>query len=111
MVEQEEDEVRISSFPLLKARRPADHIEPRIHPNQSPDTPHSVRASTEAPHSEHRHPSNEHQAKPKYRREMYYNRTEPPLNRARARERTQDHISFETQKHMTFVQKVSGLEF
>ena len=63
MVEQEEDEVRISSFPLLKARRPADHIEPRIHLNQSPDTPHSVRASTEAPHSEHRHPSNEHQAK------------------------------------------------
>jgi len=79
-----------------EARRSADQIEPRTHLNQSPDTPHSVQASPETPHSEHRHPSYEHQAKHKYTRELNCNRTETPLTRARARERTQDHNSVET---------------
>jgi len=52
-VEQEENKARIISFPILKSRRPADQIEPRTHPNQSPDTPHFVQASPEIPHSEH----------------------------------------------------------
>ena len=82
-VEQEEDEFGISSFLLLKARRSANQIEPRTHPNQSPNTPHSVQASPETPHSEHRHPIYEHQAKPKYRRELTCNRTETPLTTAR----------------------------
>jgi len=82
-VEQEEDEFGISSFLLLKAKRSANQIETRTHPNLFPDTPDSVQASPETPHSEHRHPCYEHQAKPKYRRELTCNRTETPLTTAR----------------------------
>jgi hypothetical protein len=89
-VEPEEDEVRIGPFPLLKARAPVDHVEPRT-PNPRPDTPDSVQTSPESPRAERRDPSYEPPRTSRSRRELHTTRVVPPLTSARARDRTQDH--------------------
>jgi hypothetical protein len=93
--ESEEDEVRISPFPLLRARPLVDQIELRTPPSIAPDTPDSLETSPESPCSERRDPSYEPSSTPRSRRELQPTRTEPPLTRARAKDRTQDHDTVE----------------
>jgi hypothetical protein len=93
--ESEEDEVRISPFPGLRARPLVDQIEPRTNPSLTPDTPDSLDTSPESHRSERRDPSYEPSRTPRSRRELQPTRTEPPLTRERAKDRTQDHDTVE----------------
>jgi hypothetical protein len=93
--ESEEDEVRIGPFPLLRARPQIDQVEPRTPPSRTPDTPDPVETSPESPRSEGRDPSYEPSRTPRSRRELQPTRMEPPLTRARAKNRTRDHDTIE----------------
>jgi len=67
-----------------------DHVEPRTPSNLPLDTPDSVQTSPESSRAERRDPSYEPPRTPRSRIELHTTRVQPPLTRARARDRTQD---------------------
>jgi len=87
---QDEEYIRIGSFPLLEIQQQELGVEPRTPPSQDPDTPESAQQRVDTPLSERRDPNYEHRSTPRLRRELRDARLEPPLTRARTRAQTQD---------------------
>ena len=88
--EQEEEDTRIGSLPLLEIQPPETGVEPGTPPRQDLDTPDSAQQTVDAPHSERRDPNYEPPSTPRSRRELREARPEPPLTRSRTRAQTQD---------------------
>lgn len=57
--EEQEEDIRICSLPLLEIQPPETGVEPGTPPSQDPDTPESVQQTVDTPHSEHRDPNYE----------------------------------------------------
>jgi len=88
--QEEEQDIRIGSFPLLEIQQQETGVEPGIPPSQDPDTPESSQQRVHTPLSERRDPNYEPPSTPRSRRELRDARPEPPLTRARTRAQTQD---------------------
>jgi hypothetical protein len=88
--EWEEDEVQLSSLPLLIRAMPERRHEPQAPPNQIPNTPGSAQETPDTPCSERSDPSYEPPRTPRSRRELQAMRPEPPITRSRTQVQTQD---------------------
>jgi len=86
---QEEEDIRIGSFPPLEIRQETG-VEPGTTPSQDPDTPESAQQRVDTPLSECRDQNYEPPNTRRSRRELRDARPEPWLTRARTRAQTQD---------------------
>jgi hypothetical protein len=93
---QDEEDIRIGSFPLLEIQQQELGVEPRTPPSQDPDTPESAQQRVDSPLSESRDPNYEPPSTLRSRGELRDARPEPPLTRARTRAQTQDPYIAET---------------
>ena len=93
---QDEEDIRVGSFPLLEIKPQETGVEPRTPPSQDPDTPESAQQRVDTPLSERRDPNYEPPSTPRSRRELRDARPEPPLTRARTGAQTQDPYIAET---------------
>ena len=87
---QDEEDIRIGSFPVLEIQPQETGVEPGTPPSQEPDTPESAQQRVDTPLSERRDPNYEPPSTPRSRHELRDARKEPPLIRARTRAQTQD---------------------
>ena len=87
--EEEEDENKIGSIPILKSSRPEAGVEHRAPPGPVWNTPEPIQLLY-TPSSEFRGPKYEPLETPRSRRELGTTRPEPPVTRSRARIQTQD---------------------
>jgi hypothetical protein len=89
--EEEEDEVRIGTFPLLQTAHQEKENEPRTPPDRVPNTP--LPQTVETPASERSNPTYAPCETPRSRRELQSTRTEPPLTRSRTRVMSEDQVA------------------
>ena len=94
--QEEEENIRIGSYPLLEIHPPETRVEPGTPPSQDPDTPESAQQRVDTPLSERRDPNYEPPSTPLSRRELRDARPEPPVTRSRTRAQTQDPSIAET---------------
>jgi len=83
--QEEEEDIRIGSFPLLEIQENETGVEPGTLPSQDPDTLESAQQRVDTPLSERRDPNCEPPSTPGLRRELRDARPELPLTRARTR--------------------------
>ena len=68
--QEEEEDIRIGSFPLLEIHPRETGVEPGTLPGQDPDTPESAQQRIDTPHSERRDPNCESPSTSRSRREF-----------------------------------------
>ena len=73
--DEQEDEIKIGSIPLLKARRPEARDEHRTRPDPVLDTPEPMQEPLNTPDFEYRDPSYEPSETPRSMRELRTTRT------------------------------------
>ena len=87
---QEEEYIRIGSFPLLEIHPPETRVVPGTPPSQDPDTPESAQQRVDTPLSDCRDSRYEPPSTPLSRRELRDSRPEPPVSSSRTGAQTQD---------------------
>ena len=91
--DEEEEEIRLGSFPMLQATREGNVAEPMVPPDQTPPTPEPSPQTLDTPASENRDPTYIPSETPRSRRELQPTRAEPPVTRAKARILSQDGVT------------------
>ena len=87
---QDEEDIRIGSFPILEIQSQETGVEPRTPPSQDRDTPESAQPRVDTPLSERRDPNYEPPSTSWSRRELGDARPAPLLISARSGAQTQD---------------------
>jgi len=88
--QDEEEEFKFNSFPLVRTDDSSGTPEREPPPLQTPET---TQSEVDAPCSERKDPSYEPSETPKSRREFQTTRTEPPITRSRARIMSHDSVN------------------